>query len=105
MNSGLAVKGVGDGLLVLVPEGPWEEALASLLQTVDEGGEFFKGARLALQLEGRDIGAADLGHLRDLLAGRNVNLWAFRGPPQLPRSAAAALGLALALGRPSQRAR
>jgi septum site-determining protein MinC len=105
MSSGLAVKGVGDGLLVLVPEGPWEEALASLLQTVDEGGEFFKGARLALQIEGREIGAADLGHLRDLLAGRNVSLWAILGTSQLTRSAAADLGLALDLGRPSQRAR
>jgi septum site-determining protein MinC len=105
MSSGLAVKGVGDGLLIHVPEGAWDESLTSLLQTVDEGGEFFHGARLALQFDDRDLGAADLGHLRDLLAGRNVNLWAVLGTSQATRSAAADLGLALDLGRPGPRAR
>lgn len=104
MSSGLAVKGVGDGLLIHVPDGPWDDALASILQTVEEGGEFFRGARLGLQLEGRELGAADLGRLRDILAERGVNLWAVLGTAPATRSSAADLGLALDLGRPSQRA-
>lgn len=104
MNSGLAVKGVGEGLLIHVPAGPWDEALASLLQTVVDGGEFFQGAKLGLQLEDRELGAADLGRLRDQLAERGVNLWAVLATAQGTRSAAADLGLALDLGRPSQRA-
>ncbi len=100
MSSGLAVKGVGDGLLIHVPEGAWDEVLPSLLQTVDYGGEFFRGARLALQLEGRELGAADLGHLRDVLASREVHLWAVLSTSQATRSAAADLGLALELARP-----
>ena len=105
MSSGLAVKGVGDGLLIHVPEGAWDEVLASLVQTVDEGGEFFRGARLALQLDERELGAADLGHLRDVLAGREVNLWALLATSPSTRSAAADLGLALELVRPSAAAR
>jgi septum site-determining protein MinC len=105
MSNGVAVKGVGDGLLAHVPEGPWDEVLASLLQTVDDGGEFFRGARLALQLDDRELGAADLGRLRDVLASREVNLWAVLGTSQSTRSAAADLGLALELGRPSVQAR
>lgn len=105
MSSELAVKGVGDGLLIHVPEGPWEQVLASLLQTVDEGGDFFRGGRLALQLGARELGAADLGQLRDLLASREVNLWAVLCTAQATRSAAADLGLALELGRPSGPAR
>jgi len=104
MGSGLAVKGVGDGLLIHVPTGPWDEALATLLQTVEEGGEFFRGARLALQFEDRELGASDLGRLRDVLAERGVNLWAILCTAPATRSAAADLGLALDLGRPSQRA-
>jgi septum site-determining protein MinC len=104
MSSGVSVKGVGDGLLIHVPEGTWDEVLASLLKTVDEGGEFFRGARLALQLDDRELGAADLGHLRDVLASREVNLWAVLATCQSTRSAAADLGLALELGRPSAQA-
>ena len=104
MNSGLAVKGVGEGLLIHVPAGPWDEILASLLQTVVDGGEFFHGAKLGLQLEDRELGAADLGRLRDQLAERGVNLWAVLATAPGTRSAAADLGLALDLGRPSQRA-
>ncbi len=103
MDSALAIKGVGEGLLISVPEGAWEQVLPALLKAVDDRGTFFQGARVALQLEGRELGAADLGRLRDLLAGRQVSLWAVLTTAPGTRSAAADLGLALELARPTER--
>lgn len=101
MSDGLSIKGVSDGLLIQVPEGEWDEASTSLMRLVDEKADFFRGARVALQLEDRDLGAALLGRLRDDLAQRQVNLWAVLATSPQTRSAAADLGLALELARSS----
>ncbi len=104
MAEGLSIKGVSDGLLIQVPEGEWDAALTSLLSQVDQKADFFRGARVALQLENRELGAAALGRLRDDLAERQVNLWAVLSTAPQTRSAAADLGLALELTRTSARA-
>jgi septum site-determining protein MinC len=94
MNTLLAIKGVQDGLLTTVPQGDWEEVRQSLLQSIDEQVDFFRGARLALQMEERILRAAELGSLRDALAEREVNLWAILSTSDLTKAAAADLGLA-----------
>jgi septum site-determining protein MinC len=94
MNTLLAIKGVQDGLLTTVPQGDWEEVRQSLLQSIDEQVDFFRGARLALQMEERILRAAELGSLRDALAEREVNLWAILSSSDLTKAAAADLGLA-----------
>jgi septum site-determining protein MinC len=94
MNTVLAIKGVQDGLLTTVPQGDWEEVRLSLLQSIDKQVDFFRGARLALQMEERILRAADLGSLRDALAERDVNLWAVLSTSDLTKAAAADLGLA-----------
>jgi septum site-determining protein MinC len=99
MASSLPIKGVRDGLLVHLPEGQWEQVRPLLLRTIDERADFFRGARLALQLEARSLGASDLARLRDELAEREVSLWAVLSTEQATRSAAADLGLAVALDR------
>jgi septum site-determining protein MinC len=65
-----------------------------LLQSIDEQVDFFRGARLALQMEERILRAAELGSLRDALAEREVNLWAILSSSDLTKAAAADLGLA-----------
>jgi septum site-determining protein MinC len=77
-----------------VPQGDWEEVRQSLLQSIDEQVDFFRGARLALQMEERILRAAELGSLRDALAEREVNLWAILSTSDLTKAAAADLGLA-----------
>lgn len=94
MNTLLAIKGVQDGLLTTVPQGDWEEVRQSLLQSIDEQVDFFRGARLALQMEERILRAAELGSLRDALSEREVNLWAILSTSDLTKAAAADLGLA-----------
>jgi septum site-determining protein MinC len=97
MAGRLPIKGVRDGLLVTLPEGIWQEVRADLLATIDERGDFFRGARLVLQVEDRALGAAELGSLREALAERETALWAVLSTLASTRSAAADLGLQTSL--------
>lgn len=101
MGTPLAIKGIGDGLLVTVPEGAWQVVRPSLLQAIDERGEFFRGARLVLQVAGRSMSAAELGGLRDELQEREVTLAGILSSSEATRSAGANLGLALEVPRPN----
>ncbi|MEJ2552139.1 MAG: septum site-determining protein MinC [Anaerolineales bacterium] len=101
MNTPLAIKGVRDGLLITVPEGDWAEVLPNLLDTVQKQTDFFRGARLALQIESRELSAAELGRLRDTLAEEEITLWAILTTSAATRAAAADLGLELELAKPS----
>jgi len=101
MAGRLPIKGVRDGLLVTVPQdGAWLDVRADLLATIDERGEFFRGARLVLQVEDRPLGAAELGSLRDSLAKRETALWAVLSSLPSTRAAAADLGLEISLPGP-----
>jgi septum site-determining protein MinC len=95
--SSLSIKGIRDGLLITVPEGDWLEVQANLLQSIDEQVDFFRGARLALELGDRNLGAAELGSLRAALAEREATLWATLSTSAVSRTAAADLGLAIEL--------
>src|SRR3990170_4534032 len=97
MSVSVSIKGTGQGLVVSVPPGEWSEIRRSVLQTIDERAEFFRSARLALQVDAHDLGAAELGGLRDELARRDVGLWAVLSSSPTTKSAAADLGLALEL--------
>ena len=103
MISPIAIKGVRDGLLIHVPEGDWDEVAASLLQSVDEKGDFFRGARLAISLGEREVRAAELGRLREQLSERDIVLWAVVCDAPITNAAAADLGLHLALVPPEDR--
>jgi septum site-determining protein MinC len=101
MATPLALKGIGDGLLVTVPEGDWQIVRPALLQAIDERADFFRGARLVLQVADRALGAAELGGLRDELQEREVALAAVLSSSEGTRSAGANLGLALEIPRPA----
>jgi septum site-determining protein MinC len=100
MKTTLAIKGIRDGLLLTVPEGDWESVRPTLLAAIDERADFFRGARVALQMESRALGAAELGDLREALAEREISLWAALSQDPLTLSAAANLGLHTTLVRP-----
>jgi septum site-determining protein MinC len=100
MTGRLPIKGVRDGLLVTLPEGTWDDVRADLLATIDERGDFFRGARLVLQVDDRPLGAAELGSLRDSLAERETALSAILSTLPSTRAAAADLGLQTSLPRP-----
>jgi septum site-determining protein MinC len=97
MTNALTIKGVKDGLLIQIPDGPWEQVQESLMATLSEQSDFLRGARLALQVDERELGAGDLGSLRTMLAEHDVTLWAVLSSNEVTHSAGADLGLALSL--------
>lgn len=100
MKTQLGIKGVRDGLLITLPEGEWGQIQAALLETIAGQADFFRGARLALQVDQRDLGAYELGSLRDALGEHEVALWAILTTSDTTRSAAADLGLAHEITEP-----
>ncbi len=93
MNASLTVKGIQDGLLITLPAGEWSIVTKQLLETVAAQDDFFRGARLTIQMEDRTLGAAELGSLRSALAEHEVTLWAILSTSEATQSAAADLGL------------
>lgn len=100
--SDLVIKGIRDGLLVTVTgAGEWGESAQTLLARVDEQADFFKGARLSLEVGARAVSAADLGRLRDALSERGLSLAAVLSESPLTTTAAQALGLKVSLAAPA----
>jgi septum site-determining protein MinC len=94
MDTAIDIKGLGEGLLITLPPGEWESVREMLLDAVAQQAEFFHGARVALQVLDRELGAAELGGLRDELSGSGVTLWAVLSSSEITQGAAADLGLA-----------
>lgn len=100
MTVSVNIKGIKEGLLVTVGDGDWAEASRTLLEKLGEKAEFFKGARLVLQLGGRAMGAAALGQLRADLGDLQINLWTVLSESTVTENAARAYGLETTLPRP-----
>lgn len=101
MSDQIAIKGIRDGLLATVTDaGEWADTARMLMTRIDEKADFFKGARLALEVGPRAIPAAELGRLRDALSERGVSLTTVLSQSVLTTNAAQALGLKVALAAP-----
>jgi len=97
----ISIKGFREGLLVTIGDGaPWEAAEQTLLGTIGKRADFFRGARVALDLGSRPLNAAQLGKLRDRLSDLGVTLWAVLSESPKTQDTARTLGLRIELGRP-----
>lgn len=84
----VSIKGIREGLLATAGDGDWSDVQAALLDTIQTQREFFRGARLALQVGDRPLDKDDIRKLRDKLAEHDVTLWAVLGQsPETIRSA------------------
>jgi septum site-determining protein MinC len=94
MSPEVQIKGIREGLLVSVGEGDWLEAEQALYAEIDRQGEFLKGAKLILDVEGHEINAASMGRLRDQLVDQGLSLWGVLSRSALTEQSAQAMGLA-----------
>jgi len=84
----VSLKGIRDGLLITIGEGQWDQVEAALLAAIQSRGEFFRGARVALQVGERTLNRDDIRKLRDKLAKHDVTLWSVLGQsPETAREA------------------
>jgi septum site-determining protein MinC len=94
------IKGTRDGLLVTVAAGAWEELSGALLEQIDARREFFRGARLALDVGGHSLKVHDMVPLRDRLSDRGLALWAVVSESEVTQNTAQLLGLATRISKP-----
>jgi len=101
----IQIKGIREGLLVILGEGEWPHVRAALLEQVEQQAEFLKGARLALDVGNHILKAVELGSLRQELSERGLSLWAVLSTSPTTERTAQDLGLATRLGKPHPLAR
>ena len=101
MGPKIQIKGVRDGLLVVLGEGEWPELHQTLLVTLDQRIDFFRGAKIFLDVGNQILRAVELGQLRDEISGRGLTLWGVLSNSPTTENTAQMLGLATRLSRPS----
>jgi septum site-determining protein MinC len=89
----ISIKGIRDGLLITVGSGDWEALADELDRQITNEAEFFRGARIALQVGERDLRHQAIRELREKLAERQVQLWAILGTSPATTRAARRLQL------------
>jgi septum site-determining protein MinC len=107
MQPTVQIKGIREGLLVVVGDGGWEDVRTTLLEELDRQAGFLKGARVALDVGNHALKAVDLGGLRDALSERGLSLWAVLSSSPTTEQTAQTLGMATRLNksRPEKDAR
>lgn len=93
----VSIKGIRDGLLLTVRgAASWDEAEAAVIGRIDQTADFFRGARVALDVGELTPPAEALATLRQTLAERRVTLWTLLGTDAITTAAQAA-GLNVAI--------
>ncbi len=98
MTATISIKGIRDGLLLTVRGATdWDTAEDAILARIDQTADFFRGARVALELGDLQAEQDGLARLRETLSDRRVTLWAILGENEATAAAAQSLGLNVAL--------
>lgn len=95
----IQIKGLRDGLLVTLGDGGWSVLHSSLLSQIDEKTDFFKGAKLALDVGNQELHVSEMTDLRDELSDREIILWAVLSTSPTTENTAQMLGLATRLSK------
>ncbi len=86
----ITIKGLRQGLLVVLGDGTWHEQLRELEAKLAVSANFFKGGRVALDVKSMALSRDDIERARALLMGFEVQLWAILSQnPETNRNAAA----------------
>lgn len=96
----IQIKGIREGLLIILGEGDWPDVRAALLEHLEQQKEFLRGARVALDVGNHILKAVELGQLRNELSERELNLWAVMSNSPRTVETAQTLGLATRISRP-----
>lgn len=95
----IQIKGLRDGLLVTLGEAGWSVLHIALIGQIDEKLDFFKGARLALDVGNQDLHVGEMTDLRNELSDRGIMLWAVLSSSSTTENTAQMLGLATRLSK------
>jgi septum site-determining protein MinC len=99
VNPKIQIKGIREGLLIILGDGEWQETHDILLEQIDQQAEFLRGARVALDVGNQVLKAVDLGQLRSQLSDRDITLWAVISNSPATDQTAQTLGMATHLNK------
>jgi len=95
----VTIKGIREGLLLtLKPDGgEWSQMTTRVAERIDQQRDFFKGARVALDLGSRPVVQLELDRIRVILKNRDMTLWAVVTSSETTLAAAKTLGMETSL--------
>ena len=96
----ITIKGLRQGLLIIMGDGTWHEQLRELEGRLAGSANFFKGGRVALDVKAMSLHREDIERARALLAGFDVQLCAVLSLDAETTRQAVALNLEPALPAP-----
>jgi septum site-determining protein MinC len=105
VQDGITIKGGREGLMITLGLGAWHNTLAALEERIAATPEFFKGARVVLNVGSRVLLEVDARAVRDMLAQYDVVLWGLIGEDDETKHMADVMGLNAELPRPEPRPR
>ena len=97
----IEVKGIKNGLLIELQEGEWSDQVQALFEHIDQNLDFFKSARLVLDVGERALKSPDLSSLRNELSEREIKLKAILSTSLVTERAAQDLGLEIQIDQTS----
>ena len=75
-DSLISIKGIPDGLLVNIGEGPFDHVVQMLDSEVASRRGFFSGSKVALKVGKRKLDSQAITRFKNLLASHSMELWA-----------------------------
>jgi len=105
MDAAITVKGTRDGLLITLESGELPDLLSELKSLFESRSTFFRGGKVALQVQDRKLSQAEIRRLRRVIESNGVTVWAILGTNEATRQVAEKVGLATELpsGKPEQK--
>jgi septum site-determining protein MinC len=91
------IKGIKEGLLITLGDGEWPSLREGLVRHIQEKQNFFKGAKVALDVGNQTLHAKEIMDLRDILSDHEVTLWAILSNSSVTEQTAKTLGLSTRL--------
>ena len=99
----IAIKGIREGLLITLIGGEWLEIQRELLAYLDQQPDFYRGARLAIDVGDQVLKVVELGQLRNEVSERDISLWAVLSNSTVTEQTAQMLGLATRINKPHRK--
>lgn len=95
--SEISIKGIRDGLLVTLGDGPYSEVVAQLKRELAAKQEFLQGSRIALAVGERPLQREQLAEIQKIFAQNRLLLWTVLSNMEATKTAARELELAIRL--------
>lgn len=93
MDAAITIKGTRDGLLITLESGELPELLSEIRSLVEGRNTFFRGGKVAVEVQDRKLTIAEAGQLRRILESNGVQVWAILGTDPDTRDVVEKLGM------------